>query len=70
MNQGNNPTADATNIVDTVSDGGVAIFQVDVGYAIAGNAEEAIRRIYDAKKRSFSKPCGTFSAQDHDLGHR
>ena len=52
--------ADATRVVDTASDGGVAIFQVGVGYAIAGNAEEAIRRIYAAKQRSFEKPCGTF----------
>lgn len=60
MNQQNNPGADATKIVDTTTDGGIAIFPVDVGYAIAGNAEAAIRRIYEAKKRSFSKPCGTF----------
>ena len=55
-----NPVEDATAVVDTVSEGGVVIFPVDVGYAIAGNAEKAIRTIYDAKKRSFSKPCGTF----------
>ncbi len=51
---------DAGRIVDTVADGGVAIFPVDVGYAIVGNDEAAIRSIYEAKKRSFSKPCGMF----------
>ncbi len=54
--------ADGKRIVDAVTDGGVAIFPVDVGYAIVGNAEPAIRSIYQAKQRSFSKPCGMFGS--------
>jgi tRNA A37 threonylcarbamoyladenosine synthetase subunit TsaC/SUA5/YrdC len=56
--------ADARRVFDTAADGGVSIFQVDVGYAIVGNAEPAIRKIYEAKERSFSKPCGMFGNWD------
>ncbi|MDP6351497.1 MAG: Sua5/YciO/YrdC/YwlC family protein [Alphaproteobacteria bacterium] len=51
---------DARGIFDTVRAGGVAIFPVSVGYAIVGHGDEAIRRIYAAKERSFEKPCGNF----------
>ena len=53
---------DAAHVLDTVQGGEIAIFPVDVGYAIVGNAEAAIRRIYDAKQRSFAKPCGMFGS--------
>jgi tRNA A37 threonylcarbamoyladenosine synthetase subunit TsaC/SUA5/YrdC len=56
------PLADARAVHDTVSSGGVAIFKADVGYAIVGHTEPAIRRIYEAKNRSFSKPCGMFGS--------
>ena len=55
-------TADAKRLVDTVEQGGVVVFQVDVGYAIVGNHEPAIERIFAAKARSFDKPCGMFSS--------
>ncbi len=51
---------DAQRVFDTVRDGGVAIFPVSVGYAIVGHSDEAIARIYEAKERSFEKPCGNF----------
>ncbi len=51
---------DAARIFETVRNGGVAIFPVSVGYAIVGHEDEAIRRIYKAKERSFEKPCGNF----------
>ena len=51
---------DAQKVFDTVKNGGVAIFPVTVGYAIVGHREQAIRKIYTAKQRSFSKPCGMF----------
>jgi tRNA A37 threonylcarbamoyladenosine synthetase subunit TsaC/SUA5/YrdC len=50
--------------MDTVARGGVAIFPVDVGYAIVGNAEEAIARVFACKRRSFEKACGMFSNRD------
>jgi len=55
---------DAGRVFDTIRSGGVAIFPVSVGYAIAGHDDAAVRRIYDAKQRSFSKPCGNFCDWD------
>jgi tRNA A37 threonylcarbamoyladenosine synthetase subunit TsaC/SUA5/YrdC len=54
-------TTDARCLVDTLQSGGIALFQVDVGYAIVGNHEAAIERIFAAKQRSYDKPCGMFS---------
>ena len=59
-----NPQADAQSIIDTVASGGVAVFPVDVGYAIVGNAEAAIARVFACKKRSYEKACGMFSNRD------
>ena len=58
------PIADGKLVHDTVLAGGIAIFKADVGYAIVGHTEPAIRRIYEAKQRSFSKPCGMFGSYD------
>lgn len=52
--------ADAERIFRTVSRGGVAVFGVDVGYAIVGHGGDAIARIFAIKQRSFAKPCGCF----------
>lgn len=51
---------DAARVFDVIRNGGVAIFPVSVGYAIVGHEDEAIKRIYAAKERSFDKPCGNF----------
>jgi tRNA A37 threonylcarbamoyladenosine synthetase subunit TsaC/SUA5/YrdC len=56
------PAADGRAVFDTVMQGGTAIFPTDVGYAIVGHTEPALTRIYAAKQRSFSKPCGCFSS--------
>lgn len=56
--------ADATRLIETIAKGGVAVFPVDVGYAIVGNAEDAIARVFACKKRSFEKACGMFSNRD------
>ncbi|MEN8197376.1 MAG: Sua5/YciO/YrdC/YwlC family protein [Pseudomonadota bacterium] len=61
MFDGQDIEKDARAVLDTVADGGVAIFPVSVGYAIVGHTEEAVARIYEAKQRSFGKPCGVFS---------
>jgi tRNA A37 threonylcarbamoyladenosine synthetase subunit TsaC/SUA5/YrdC len=53
---------DARNLVDTIARGGIVIFPVDVGYAIVGNHEAAIERIFKAKQRSYDKPCGMFTS--------
>lgn len=53
--------ADAARVVDAVEAGGVAIVPLDVAYAITGNSEGAMRRIFTAKNRSFDKPSGMLS---------
>jgi tRNA A37 threonylcarbamoyladenosine synthetase subunit TsaC/SUA5/YrdC len=55
---------DAARLVDVVARGGVGIFPTDVGYAIIGNSEAAIARIFACKRRSFDKACGMFSNWD------
>lgn len=60
MFEGQPIAEDAARIFETIKKGGVAIFPVSVGYAIVGHEEEAIKRIYAAKRRSFDKPCGNF----------
>ncbi len=57
-----NVNADATRVVDTLAKGGITVFPVDVGFAIVGNHEAAIERIFKAKQRSYDKPCGMFSS--------
>ena len=56
--------SDAARLVDAVARGGVGIFPTDVGYAIIGNGEAAIARIFACKQRSFEKACGMFSNWD------
>jgi tRNA A37 threonylcarbamoyladenosine synthetase subunit TsaC/SUA5/YrdC len=56
------PVADGRAVHEMAASGGIAIFKADVGYAIVGHAEPAIKRIYQAKQRSFSKPCGMFGS--------
>ena len=53
--------SDAARVVDAVEAGGVAIVPLDVAYAITGNSEDAMRRIFTAKNRSFEKPSGMLS---------
>jgi len=55
---------DSSRVLDTLADGGVGIIPLDVAYAIIGNSEGAIRKIFAAKNRSFEKPSGMFSNWD------
>ncbi|GAB3685230.1 L-threonylcarbamoyladenylate synthase [Salinisphaera aquimarina] len=55
-------SADASRVLDVLGDGGVAIIPLDVAYAIVGQAPDAIRRIFDAKRRSYDKPSGMFGS--------
>ncbi len=52
---------DAVKVIEAVEGGGVAIVPLDVAYAIIGNSENAVRRIFGAKNRSFKKPSGMIS---------
>ncbi|WP_062310861.1 Sua5/YciO/YrdC/YwlC family protein [Polynucleobacter sinensis] len=53
--------ADATEILNVLSNGGVAVIGLDVAYAVIGSKENAIKRIFQAKNRSYEKPSGFFS---------
>lgn len=64
MFDGRDVESDARAVLDTVADGGVAIIPLTVGYGIVGHTEAAIARIYEAKERSFGKPCGVFANWD------
>lgn len=56
--------AQSKELLDVIEGGGVAILPLDVAYAIVGNSEESIRRIFTAKNRSYEKPSGMFSNFD------
>ncbi len=56
--------AQSKELLDVIEGGGVAILPLDVAYAIVGNSEDSIRRIFTAKNRSFEKPSGMFSNYD------
>jgi tRNA A37 threonylcarbamoyladenosine synthetase subunit TsaC/SUA5/YrdC len=61
---------DAQRVFDTLVDGGTAIIYLDVAYAILGRSEQSVRRIYEAKARSFSRPTGIVGClQIHDALH-
>jgi tRNA A37 threonylcarbamoyladenosine synthetase subunit TsaC/SUA5/YrdC len=47
-------------VLDALARGGVAIVPLDVAYAIIAMREAGIRRIFDAKNRSYEKPSGMF----------
>ena len=49
---------DAQRVFDVVCNGGVALIPLDVAYALVAATPEAVRRIYAAKGRDFSKPMG------------
>ena len=50
---------DARRVWDTMQAGGIALIPLDVAYTVAAQTIEAIDRTYEAKGRSFSKPCGS-----------
>lgn len=52
------PKADADRVFTVLEQGGVAIVPLDIAYAIFGGTGGAIRRIFEAKGRSFTKPNG------------
>ncbi|MEL7029237.1 MAG: Sua5/YciO/YrdC/YwlC family protein [Pseudomonadota bacterium] len=52
---------DGGRVLDALADGGVAVVALDVAYGILGARPDAIRKIFDAKNRSYEKPSGMFS---------
>ena len=45
--------ADAARVFECLQDGGIAIVHMDVAYAIMSGTEDALRRVYAAKARSY-----------------
>jgi tRNA A37 threonylcarbamoyladenosine synthetase subunit TsaC/SUA5/YrdC len=54
--------AEAEAVHDRLLEGAMAIIPLDVAYAVVGCREEAIRRLFAAKQRSYEKPSGLFGS--------
>jgi tRNA A37 threonylcarbamoyladenosine synthetase subunit TsaC/SUA5/YrdC len=50
--------ADARRVFECVRDGGIAVIHLDVAYAVIAHTAGAVRKFYEAKHRSYSKPTG------------
>ena len=50
--------ADARRVFDCVRGGGIAIIHLDVAYAVIAHTPDSVRKFYEAKNRSYSKPTG------------
>jgi tRNA A37 threonylcarbamoyladenosine synthetase subunit TsaC/SUA5/YrdC len=55
---------DALTVFEAVNKGGIAIVYLDVAYSILAKTEEAVKKIYSAKGRSFSKPTGIVGCKE------
>ena len=53
-----NPKADAERVFPVLERGGIAIVPLDIAYGVFGGTGDAIRRIFEAKGRSLTKPNG------------
>lgn len=61
---------DARRVFDCLRGGGIAICHYDVSYAILSATDDALRRVYAAKKRSFDRASGVSgSFEIHDAVH-
>ena len=56
--------ADAARVFDCLKASGIAIVHMDVAYAIMSGTEDALRRVYAAKERSFDRPSGIVANQN------
>lgn len=69
------PVRDAERVFEVLQGGGVAVVPLDVAYAVFGGNGDAIRRIFEAKGRSFAKPNGMMAdfglfSELHVVGQR
>ncbi len=53
-------SADIAQLFDALAAGGVGIVPLDVAYAVVATTPSGIRRIFEAKRRSYDKPSGMF----------
>jgi tRNA A37 threonylcarbamoyladenosine synthetase subunit TsaC/SUA5/YrdC len=52
--------ADIARLFDALAAGGIGIVPLDVAYAVVATIPSGIRRIFEAKRRSYDKPSGMF----------
>lgn len=67
--------ADIVRLFDALDAGGIGIVPLDVAYAVVATQPGGIRRIFEAKQRSYDKPSGMFgnwrlSRQIHVMDER
>jgi tRNA A37 threonylcarbamoyladenosine synthetase subunit TsaC/SUA5/YrdC len=53
-------TRDIARLFDAMAGGGIGIVPLDVAYAVVATMPDGIRRIFEAKRRSYDKPSGMF----------
>jgi tRNA A37 threonylcarbamoyladenosine synthetase subunit TsaC/SUA5/YrdC len=51
---------DIARLFDALAAGGIGIVPLDVAYAVVATMPNGIRRIFEAKRRSYDKPSGMF----------
>ena len=51
---------DIARLFDALAVGGIGIVPLDVAYAVVATMPNGIRRIFEAKRRSYDKPSGMF----------
>jgi tRNA A37 threonylcarbamoyladenosine synthetase subunit TsaC/SUA5/YrdC len=51
---------DIARLFDALATGGIGIVPLDVAYAVVATMPNGIRRIFEAKRRSYDKPSGMF----------
>ena len=67
--------ARAVALLDCVASGGTAIIPLDTAYGFIGHTPDAVRKIFETKRRSYEKPSGMFSSWElfceiHHVGER
>jgi tRNA A37 threonylcarbamoyladenosine synthetase subunit TsaC/SUA5/YrdC len=54
--------ADVARLFEAMAAGGIGIVPLDVAYAVVATTPGGIRRIFEAKRRSYDKPSGMFGS--------
>lgn len=54
--------ADVARLFETMAAGGIGIVPLDVAYAVVATTSDGIRRLFEAKRRSYDKPSGMFGS--------
>jgi tRNA A37 threonylcarbamoyladenosine synthetase subunit TsaC/SUA5/YrdC len=54
--------ADIARLFDAMAAGGIGIVPLDVAYAVVATMPSGIKRIFEAKRRSYDKPSGMFGS--------